>query len=236
MNGTHASEPPRSASAALWLFVPALFLSSFLLFLVEPLVGKMVLPRLGGAPAVWNTCVMFFQMTLLAGYAFAHVTSTRLRLRDQTIAYIGLLAIPFAVLPFEISRSGGPPADSDPSIWLLTVLVSAIGLPFFVLSTTASVLQRWFSVLDGRAGRDPYFLYAASNLGSLIALVSYPFIVEPSFRVSVQRRLWAVAYAVFVAVAFACAMTVWRRIDRDRREGHGTDRPPADSIVHPPLR
>jgi hypothetical protein len=232
---TNGSELPQSAPA-LWCFVPALFLSSFLMFLVEPLVGKMVLPLLGGAPAVWNTCVMFFEMTLLAGYAFAHVTSTRLRLRHQTIAYIGLLAIPFAVLPFEISRSGGPQADSDPSIWLLTVLVSAIGLPFFVLSTTASVLQRWFSVLDDRDGRDPYFLYAASNLGSLVALVSYPFIVEPSFRVSVQRRLWAVAYAVFVAVAFACAVMVWRRLDRDRREGHATDRRPAGSMDHAPLR
>src|ERR1700730_6952405 len=166
MNETNASEPPQSASAALWLFVPALFLSSLLMFLVEPLVGKMVLPLLGGAPAVWNTCVMFFQMTLLAGYAFAHLASTRLRLRHQTIAYVGLLAIPLAVLPFDISGSRGPQADSDPSLWLLPVLVGAIGLPLCVLSTTASVLQRWFSMLDGGAGRDPYFLYAASNLGS----------------------------------------------------------------------
>ena len=104
---TNASELPQSVSVALCFFVPALFLSSFLLFLVEPLVGKMVLPLLGGAPAVWNTCVMFFEMTLLAGYAFAHVTSTRLRLRHQTIAYVGLLAIPFAVLisPATVGRA-----------------------------------------------------------------------------------------------------------------------------------
>jgi hypothetical protein len=233
---TNARELPLSASAALWLFVPALFLSSFLMFLVEPMLGKMVLPLLGGAPAVWNTCVVFFQMTLLAGYAFAHLASSRLRLQHQTVAYVGLLAIPFAVLPFDISASGRPHADSDPSIWLLTVLISAIGLPFFVLSTTASVLQRWFSDLDGRAGRDPYFLYAASNLGSLVALVSYPLIVEPSFHVSVQRRLWAVGYGAFAAVAFACALTVWRRLARDRREGHTTDMPPAGSMDHPPLR
>src|ERR1700674_4365554 len=154
---TTASQLPRSASSAIWLFAPALFLSALLMFLVEPMVGKMVLPLLGGAPAVWNTCVMFFQMTLLAGYAFAHVTSTRLRLQHQTIACVALFAIPFAALPFDIS---GPPVP-----------------------------------------------HADSYLGSLVALVSYPFIVEPLLRGLVQRRLWAVGYGVFVAVAFACAWT-----------------------------
>src|ERR1700674_5516891 len=146
---TTASQLPRSASSAIWLFAPALFLSALLMFLVEPMVGKMVLPLLGGAPAVWNTCVMFFQMTLLAGYAFAHMTSTRLRLQHQTIACVALFAMPFAALPFDIS---GPPvlhADSDPTVWLLTVLIKALGLPFFALSAAAPVLQRWFSVLGG---------------------------------------------------------------------------------------
>lgn len=202
-----------TASTALWLFVPALFLSSFLMFLVEPMVGKMVLPLLGGAPAVWNTCMLFFQITLLAGYAFAHVLGTRVRLRRQIPVYLALIAIPFAVFPIGISPSGSPP-DTNPEWWLLTVLIGAIGLPFFVLSTTASVLQRWFSELDGRAARDPYFLYAASNLGSLIALVLYPFLVEPAFRLSDQRRLWGFGYGVFVGVALACASITWRQPGR----------------------
>jgi hypothetical protein len=233
---TTASQLPRSASSAIWLFVPALFLSALLMFLVEPMVGKMVLPLLGGAPAVWNTCVMFFQMTLLAGYAFAHVTSTRLRLQHQTIACVALFAIPFAALPFGISGPPVPHADGDPTVWLLTVLIKAIGLPFFALSTAAPVFQRWFSVLGGRGGRDPYFLYAASNLGSLVALVSYPFIVEPLLRGLVQRRLWAVGYGVFVAVAFACAWTVWRRRERRVRDGYGIERPSGGSMSATPLR
>jgi spermidine synthase len=207
---TPDAESPSRASTALWLFVPALFLSSFLMFLVEPMVGKMVLPLLGGAPAVWNTCMLFFQMTLLAGYGIAHVIGTRLRLRHQIPAYVGLILTPFVVFPLGIPSAGAPP-DTNPEWWLLTVLIAAIGLPFLVLSTTASVLQRWFSELDGRAARDPYFLYAASNLGSLIALLLYPFLLEPAIRLTDQRRLWSIGYGFFVAVACACASIAWRQ-------------------------
>jgi hypothetical protein len=185
------------------LFATTLFLGSVLMFMVEPMIAKMVLPILGGAPMVWNTCVVFFQTLLLAGYAFAHGASSWLRPKRQSVAYSVLLTLPLAVLPFRIHAASGP-AQSHPILWLFVALATSIGPAFFVLSTASSVFQKLYSTTNQLGSRDPYFLYAASNLGSLVALASYPTLVEPTLRLDEQVRYWTVGYACFAIFALVC--------------------------------
>jgi hypothetical protein len=200
----------RTAAGAVLLFTATLFTSAFLLFLVEPMIARMVLPLLGGAPAVWNTCVVFFQAVMLAGYAYAHGATGWLGVRRQSRVQAVLVLVPTLVLPFAIARSAAPPTSGSPIGWLLLVLLGSVGLPFFVLSSTATVLQKWFSQTNHRAARDPYFLYVASNVGSLLALLAYPLIVEPRLTLQEQGRLWTAGYAVYVVLSVACAATMWR--------------------------
>ena len=193
------------------LFAATLFLSSLLMFALEPIVAKTVLPILGGTPMVWNTCVLFFQILLLGGYAYAHGVTTWLGPRWSAAAYGVVLVLPFVTLPFAIGPDVQPPTGSNPIGWLLLVLVKSIGLPFFALAATAPMLQRWFADTDHPSAKDPYFLYAASNLGSLLALVMYPVIVEPALRLRMQNSLWAIGYGVFVLAAGVSVVAGWRR-------------------------
>lgn len=193
------------------LFAATMFLSGFLLFLVEPMAAKMVLPILGGVPMVWNGCVVFFQIVMLAGYGYAFGASKWLRLRPHVVVQAALLAAPAAVLPFMIQPGSLSPSVGNPLGWLLLLLAGTIGLPFFVLSTSASVFQHWLSRTDHPSARDPYFLYSASNLGCLLALASYPTIVEPLLTLREQSRLWTTGYAEFVLLAIACGVVAWRR-------------------------
>jgi hypothetical protein len=190
------------------LFAATLFVSAFLLFLVQPMVGKMVLPLLGGTPAVWNTCMVFFQALLLAGYAYAHASTARLGVRRQSLAHLAVLVLPLAVLPIGLSHATAPPGDAAPVPWLLLTLTLAVGLPFFVVATSGPLLQQWFTATGHPSARDPYFLYAASNLGSLLALVAYPVVVEPAYALAEQSRLWAWGYAGLVGLTAACAGVV----------------------------
>jgi hypothetical protein len=190
------------------LFTSTLFVSAFLLFLVQPMVAKMVLPLLGGSPMVWNTCMVFFQIALLAGYAYAHGATKWLGGRRQVALHIVIALLPFAVLPFFVDRELQTPAGT-PIFWLLLLLAGLIGLPFVVLSTSASVLQHWFSRTDHPSANDPYFLYVASNIGSFIALTAYPAFVEPSLSLQTQSRFWTAGYAVFVMLIAACAFFAW---------------------------
>jgi len=219
------SAGPARATALVALFASTLFLSAFLSFAVEPMVAKMVLPILGGAPMVWNTCVMFFQLALLAGYGYAYGASRQRSLRRQLIVHAGLLAVPFLVLPVMIDRGLAAPPERNPVLWLLVLLAGTIGLPFLVLSSTASMLQLWFSRTTHPAARDPYFLYVASNLGSLLALAAYPVLVEPWLTIGAQSRLWAGGYSVFVVLTGACALTSCRQRARppvlDEDAAHG---------------
>src|SRR3989338_6757791 len=153
------------------LFSVTLFLSAFLLFAVQPMFTKMVLPLLGGTPAVWNTCVVFFQAMLLAGYSAAHLMAQRLRPQRQVMVYLGVLTAGLLFLPARIPPRWLPPADGSPILWLFALLSVAIRLPFFVVSATSPLLQRWFAKTVHPSSADPYFLYAASNLGSLLALL-----------------------------------------------------------------
>ncbi len=198
----------------LLVFGFTLFVSATLLFLVQPMVAKMILPLLGGAPAVWNTCMVFFQALLLVGYAYAHAAPARLGIRRQVALHVALLLVPFLVLPIAISKGFLPPAGSNPIPWLLWLLLLSVGLPFFVVSTTAPLLQRWLAGTGHRSARDPYFLYAASNVGSMLALLGYPLVLEPRLRLQDQSQVWTVAYAVLAALICICALWTWRAARR----------------------
>jgi hypothetical protein len=204
---------PRAEAPALVvpLFASAMFLSGFLLFMVEPMAARMVLPILGGVPMVWNGCVVFFQIVMLAGYGYAFGASRWMPVRHHVMLHAAVLAAPALVLPFAIQAGSVTPPDGNPLGWLLLLLAGSIGLPFFVLSTSASVFQHWLSRTDHPAGRDPYFLYSASNLGCLLALAAYPVVVEPMLTLRDQARLWTVGYVAFVALAGACGIFAWRR-------------------------
>ncbi|MGA3317493.1 MAG: hypothetical protein ABSC64_13770, partial [Candidatus Korobacteraceae bacterium] len=152
------------------LFAATMFLSAFLLFSMEPMVAKMILPLLGGAPAVWNTCLVFFQAVLLAGYFYAHVSAQLLSHRRQIVFHLSVLLIALVVLPLHILAAWVPPVSQNPALWLLALLSVSVGLPFFVLSASTPILQEWFSYSGDPAANDPYFLYAASNAGSLVLL------------------------------------------------------------------
>ena len=193
------------------LFVTTTFLGASLLFLVQPMVAKMLLPRLGGTPDVWNTAMVFFQGILLAGYAYAHFSTARLGLRRQPIVQLVVLLVPLALLPVAVPAGWEPPTGMAPALWTLFALAVAVGAPFFVLSTSSPTLQRWFSVTDHPAAHDPYFLYAAGNVGSLLALVGYPLLIEPRFGLEDQARLWSIGYVVFVVACGACVVALSRR-------------------------
>ena len=209
---------------ALPLFAITLFTSAFLLFLVQPLIGKMILPKLGGTPQVWNTCMMFFQTVLLVGYAYSHTVSTRLTLKKQMLVHCLFLLAPLGVLalsgPFNVTQ-WIPPTEDNPIPDTLWVLAIVVGLPFLVVSTTAPLLQRWFSFSGDPSANDPYFLYGASNLGSLLALVAYPFVVEPSFVLATQAWIWWGGFIAFMALVVACALLICKAAPAELLVGAG---------------
>src|SRR6185437_1985482 len=190
------------------VFALALFTSAALLFWVQPLVAKMLLPLLGGSPSVWNTCMVFFQALLLGGYAYALLLSQRLSLRNQAILHALLLLAAGLVLPFALSNRvlASVPTQTSPIGWVLSTLLVTVGPPFLLLSATAPLLQRWFSHSTHKAAHDPYFLYAVSNAGSMLALLGFPFLHEPLFAVRTQSWIWAVGYAVLVMLVITCAV------------------------------
>jgi hypothetical protein len=224
-----------------WIFAITLFVSATLLFLVQPMIAKMILPKFGGTPAVWNTCMVFFQAALLAGYAYAHATPSWLGIRRQTLVHLGLLLLPFVVLPlavliwpflvlpFGVASEWAPPGESHPVPWVLALLVLTVGIPFFLVSTSAPLFQKWFASTGHASARDPYYLYAASNLGSMAALLSYPFLIEPYLRLPTQGWVWAVGYGGLLLAAAVCAVLVWRA-----PAAVETATPPADPLPSPP--
>jgi hypothetical protein len=239
----------------LYVYAVTLFVSAFILFLVQPLIGKMVLPKLGGTPQVWNTCMVFFQMVLLAGYAYTHLISSRLKLRQQILLHCVMLVLPLIVLfalPtnfFNLYLPVVPEHPGDPIGWspgnlggnpigaTLGILAMVIGLPFLVVSTTAPLLQKWFAYTGHPAARDPYFLYGASNLGSLLALVAYPVVIEPALGLSSQTWVWAFGYFALIGTVLACVGLVWgpsARIETHPHVEHAPA-PPAEAAVAAPV-
>ncbi len=197
---------------ALPLYAITLFVSAFLLFLVQPMIGKMILPKLGGTPQVWNTCMLFFQTVLLAGYAYTHNLSTRMVGRRQFIIHAVLLFIPLLFMlpePFNV-RSWFPDPTGIAVLQALGELAIVVGVPFFVVSTSAPLLQKWFIYSGHPAAKDPYFLYGASNLGSLLSLVCYPFLIEPYVSLHGQALTWMVGYCALIALVLVCVGMVWK--------------------------
>jgi SAM-dependent methyltransferase len=191
------------------MYGATLFLSAALLFGVEPMFSKMVLPLLGGSAAVWTTCMLFFQAVLLLGYGYAHGVARLVSPRAQVALQLVLVGIALTLVPVGVPAGWVPPVEGAPTLWLLALLTVSLGVPFFVLATMAPLLQRWF---DGASsgGGDPYPLYAASNLGSLVTLLSYPFVVEPLLSLQRQRALWADGYWLLAMAVTVCALTVWK--------------------------
>lgn len=187
-------------------FTVAVFVSAALLFVVEPMFGKMVLPRLGGSPAVWTTCMVFFQGALLVGYLYAHLGPRLLGLRRHTLVHIALLALGLLVLPIHVAEVSGAFRLQYPTIWLLTVLSVSLGIPFVLLSSTGPLLQVWFSHTPHPEADNPYFLYAASNAGSLLALLSYPILIEPAINLKGQAAFWSIGYLLLIVLV---AISAW---------------------------
>jgi len=211
------SRASKFRASPLVLFSVSMFLSAALLFVVEPMIGKMLMPLLGGTPAVWNTCLVFFQAALLAGYLYAHAALKFLGRRAQILIHLALVASPLiliGLLPPHIPLGWEPPVESNPVAWLLLLLLIVIGLPFFALSATTSIMQRWFADSGHKDAGDPYFLYAASNAGSLLGLLAYPLLLEPLLRLHSQSRLWSAVYAAFVLLTVACAFFAWQWRER----------------------
>ncbi len=197
----------------LQLYIPVyaltLLLSAALLFSVQPMFSKMVLPLLGGTPQVWNTAMLFFQMTVLAGYAYAHGTSKFFNVRTQAVLHISLLGIFTVFLPIAIPQNWISPINQDPVFWQLSLMALTIGGPFFVISGSAPMIQRWFAQTKHPNAENPYFLYGASNLGSMSALLAYPFLIEPLANLTQQFYGWMVGYIALIFFTAASAFLVW---------------------------
>ncbi len=187
------------------------FTGALLLFLVQPMVGKMLLPRLGGSPAVWNTCMLFFQAALLVGYAWAHLLARVPGKGAQIALHAALLAAAAAALASGLNAAGDPPAEGSPVWWLLATLARSVGLPFIAVATTAPLIQKWFAATDDPRAADPYFLYAASNTGSLLGLLGYPLLVEPVLDIDRQQVMWSGTYVILAMLIVSCGVLALRR-------------------------
>ncbi|MDH3206906.1 MAG: fused MFS/spermidine synthase [Gemmatimonadota bacterium] len=209
------------------LFTSAIFLAAALLFVIQPMVGKMVLPRAGGSPQVWNTSLVFFQTALLGGYLYAHLTVRWLGVRRQAIVHIAVLILPLLVLPIALP-AGNPGTGGGQSWWILVALTVAVGAPFFVLSSASPLIQTWLAATTHETSEDPYFLYAGSNAGSLVGLLAFPFLLEPLLPVGSQAALWTAGYATFVGLGIICALVAI--VSESRRSKAGTAVPEIQAI------
>ncbi len=198
------------------LFSVTLLISASLLFVVQPMVGKMLLPKLGGTPAVWNTCMVFFQAILLAGYAYAHGSIRWFGVKTQAVVHLLVMLTPLIVLPIALANIDGPRPGDEPVSWLMLSLLVHVGPAFFVVSSSAPLLQRWFAATDHKDAHDPYFLYAASNIGSLVALLGYPFLIERVSMLDQQASAWSIGYVTLVAMFAICVGSL---LMKTRRQG-----------------
>ena len=211
-----------------WLFVIAILAGSFLLFLVQPMVARMALPKLGGAPAVWNSAMLVYQALLLGGYAYAHMLG-RVPPRLQAVIHLAVLAVAALWLPIGLIAMDLP-ADAQPAIWVPWLFGASIGPLFFAIAAQAPLIQRWYSVATG--GRDPYVLYAASNIGSFGGLIAYPLLVEPTLALRSQSWLWTTGYVLVFLLVAACALMLPRRVADTPHVPHVTPPPGWLRVAH----
>jgi hypothetical protein len=210
------------------LYAGTVFLSAFLLFQIQPIIAKMILPWFGGSSAVWSTCMLFFQTTLLLGYLYAHWLQGRFHPRREALTHTTLLALSLFALPIVANPSWKPAPEANPSLGILGLLVVTVGLPYFLVSTTSSLIQAWYA--RTHAGVIPYRLFALSNFASMLALLSYPLLVEPALPTRVQGRVWSIGYVGFVVL---CSATAWFGANRKRAVEAETPAPEA-VVAAPP--
>ncbi|MBA2663780.1 MAG: fused MFS/spermidine synthase [Bradymonadaceae bacterium] len=221
----------RHSAVIIKVFTLTLFLSALLLFLVQPMVAKMILPTLGGSSSVWNTCMVFFQAMLLIGYLYAHMLARVRRVSVQVATHLGLVAAALIFLPITLA-TGRPPVEASPTGWLLFELFGGVGFPFFVIASSAPLFQSWFTRTGHPHREDPYYLYAASNAGSLTALLAYPTIVEPALRLGSQSWAWAGGFVLLGVLAGVCGMLAFK----GGGEAGAITESPTASEPAPPLR
>ncbi|MBX3438562.1 MAG: fused MFS/spermidine synthase, partial [Planctomycetaceae bacterium] len=205
--GAHIAEWAQTRRTSRLVFASAVFVGAFLLFQIQPLIGKAILPWFGGTPSVWTVSMLFFQVLLFGGYVYAHLLSSRWPLRLQAVVHTVLIAVvvlSFRVLPDADWR---PRVDEPPALQIILVLAASVGLPYFLLATTGPLLQRWFSLVQ--PGPSPYRLYALSNAGSLIALLSYPFVFESQLALASQARWWSIGFWAFAILCSWCGVLLW---------------------------
>lgn len=212
-------------------FALTIFVSAFLLFQVQPLIGRFILPWFGGGPSIWTSCMLFFQILLLGGYLYAHLISVKLNLKTQVITHLSLLAASLLFLPIAPRDSWKPTADQSPLLQILLLLLATVGGPYFMLSSTGPLMQKWFS--HASPGKSPYRLYALSNIGSLLALLSYPFLFEPSLTLRQQVSSWSTVYGAYVALAAWCAIPLWRSLNAVAIVSADADSVRSDTLIAP---
>jgi hypothetical protein len=205
---TSATAQTTTGSSTLFAFTATTFLSAILLFSVQPMFAKMVLPLLGGSPSVWAVALCFFQGALLAGYCYAHLLIARVPLRFTGLVHLGLCLLAFLFLPIAVPAGWSEPPAGEPYLWQMGLFAVAIGLPFMAVAANAPLLQAWFARSGHPQGADPYFLYAASNLGSLLALLGYPFVLEPVFGLTALSTLWTIGFGALVLALASCFFLV----------------------------
>jgi len=226
-----ATQPATSGRRLLLLatFTTAIFVSAALLFMVQPMFTKMVLPRLGGAPSVWSVAIVFFQGALLAGYAYAHWLTRYAPGRASVVIHVVVTIGAVFALPLSIAAGWARPPESGEALWLMGLFTASIGLPFFALAANSPLLQAWFARTDHPAADDPYFLYGASNIGSFLALVSYPSVIEPFVGLKDQAELWSLGFGLLIALLVACGALLWRSPEKSaqRAAADAADPPPS---------
>ena len=203
------------------LYTLTIFVGSALLFLVEPMVAKMILPVFGGSPAVWNACVVFFQLMLLLGYAYAHGSVRIFGTRRQPVLHLLIIAIALIVLPFGVKPGYTPSQSGLPSLEVIGLLLAMVGLPFFAVAAQAPLIQRWFATTPDPRAHDPYFLYSASNLGSMLALLAYPVVIEPNLTLGGQSRFWTGGYIALGILTLGSALLLLKQKPNPQGEQEG---------------
>jgi hypothetical protein len=205
---------PLARRIAPMLYATTLFVSALLLFAVQPMFTKMVLPKLGGAPSVWSVAMVAFQAFLFIGYVYAHIIARALPPARAAIVHLLFLALVAVTLPLGIAKGFSVPPADGVMLWLVGLFAASIGLPFIALSATAPLLQSWFAVSGHAQARNPYVLYAASNLGSFCALLAYPFAVEPFLPLRAQGIVWSIGFSLLVLLMAAAAFVAARNGDK----------------------
>lgn len=198
------------------LYTSTIFLGALLVFGVQPIAARLLLPSFGGSPAVWSATSVFFQLALLAGYGYSFIVTRTLSARRQPLIHLAVLLIPLVFLPLSLAIGPSAQSSSAPALDVIRILTIGLAVPFVVASTTGPLLQRWFSFAGHPSGSDPYFLYAASNAGSLLVLLAYPFLIEPRFTLGEQSTLWGYGYVAFAVLSATCGAVVLARMRGSR--------------------